>query len=247
MSEQSSQDWVNIQIFQQLRRAAWFGNLPHSIASALFEVGSCVEYTAGQLIYLQDSPNQGLFGVIDGTVHFETIEDTGRRIFLDVAGPGHWFGDIAAPSDARTLFTAQAFRRVKAWRIPFFALRRLMGDMPELCRACSQLMAMRVAVLTERVCVMHKPNALVQVAGALALLHRNLSENAPPPHGTLIYMTQSDLADMTGLSRQTTNMIMGQLEQMGMIRARHRLIEIRDAARLSAYCLCGSNKVHEVH
>jgi CRP-like cAMP-binding protein len=239
MSARPSQKWVNIQIFQQLRRGAWFGNLPHSIAYALFEVGSGVEYTAGQLIYLQDSPNQGLFGMIDGTVHFETIEDTGRRIFLNIAGPGHWFG--AAPSDARTLVTAHAFRRVKAWRIPLFALRRLMVDMPELYRAYSQLMAMRVAALTERVCVMHKPNALVQVAGALALLHRNLKENAPPPHSTLIYMTQSDLADMTGLSRQTINMIMGQLQQMGMIQARHRLIEIRDSARLSAYCLCGSD------
>jgi CRP-like cAMP-binding protein len=245
-SARPTQECLHLQYFKQLRSAVWFGNLPQPVATALFNAGTSVEYPAGQMIYLQDSPHQGLFGILEGTVHFETIEDSGRRILLNVAGPGHWFGDVAAPPEARTMVTAHAFRRVRAWRVPVFALRRLVREVPELCKAYSQLMALRIATLTERICVMHKPSALVQVAGSLAFLNRTLKENSPAAHIGQIYMTQSDLADMTGLSRQTINVIMGQLEEKGLIKVGHRLIEIRDSQRLTQYCLENTDRISEM-
>jgi CRP/FNR family transcriptional regulator, cyclic AMP receptor protein len=240
-SVRSTREWKNHQYFQQLRNGVWFGNLPHDVAYALFVAGSSVEYPAGQLVYLEDSPNQGLFGIIEGTVHFETVDDSGRRILLNVAGPGHWFGDVAGPPENRTMISAHAFQRVRVWKVPVYALRRLLREMPELCKAYEQLTAMRISTLLERICVMHRPGALVQVAGCLALLHRTLKENAPASHSTFIFMTQSDLADMTGLSRQTINGIIGQLEDEGLITVQHRKIEIQNSEALDDYYLSKSS------
>jgi CRP/FNR family transcriptional regulator, cyclic AMP receptor protein len=236
-SAQPIHDWKNQQYFRQLRSGIWFSSLPLPAAHALFIAGTSVEYPAGQLVYLEDSPNKGLFGIIEGTVHFETVDDSGRRILLNVAGPGYWFGDVAGPPEGRTMISAHAFQRVRVWRIPVFALRRLLREIPDLCKAYEQLTAMRISTLLERICVMHRPGALVQVAGCLALLHRTLKENAPASHSSFIYMTQSDLADMTGLSRQTINGIIGQLEQEGLIKVQHRKIEIQNSEALDEYYL----------
>jgi len=225
----------NFRHFNELRKSVWFGGLPYALAKELFAAGSRVDYPAGHTIYLEDSPNQGIFGVLDGTVHFEMIDKSGRRILLDLAGPGCWFGDITVSGDGRTTASAYAFLRVTAWRVPVYALRRLLRDMPDLRRAYEQLTAARISHLVERIRVMHRHSALVQVAGTLALLHRNLRENSSSPSGIFIYMTQSDLADMTGLSRQTINGIVGQLENEGFVKMRHRKIEIIAPEMLEIY------------
>jgi len=51
---------------------------------------------------------------------------------------------------------------------------------------------------------------------------------------------------MTGLSRQTINVIMRQLEEKGLIKVRHRLIEIRDSQRLTQYCLENTDRISEM-
>jgi CRP-like cAMP-binding protein len=236
-SARPTQECNNLRCFNLLRESIWFGELPYPTAKELFTAGHCVEYPAGQLIYLEDSPYQGIFGVLEGTVHFETIDNSGRRILLNLAGPGHWFGDVAASVEGRTTVSAYAFRRVKAWHVPVFALRRLLRDLPELRKAYEQLTAMRISTLVERICVMHRPSALVQVAGTLALLRRTLQETIPSTSAVFIDMTQSDLADMTGLSRQTINGIIGQLEAEGLIKVNHRKIAICDPDALENYYL----------
>ena len=68
--------------YAQLRRGTWFGALPPSLAKALFESGRAEEYGAGETIYAEESPAQGLFALVEGAVHFEKMDRSGHRVLL---------------------------------------------------------------------------------------------------------------------------------------------------------------------
>lgn len=221
--------------YTQLRRGAWFGALPPSLATILFESGRAEDYGAGETIYAEESPAQGLFALIEGAVHFEKLDRSGHRVLLHVGAPGFWFGEIAAGGGLRTMVTARAYTRVHVWRVPVFMVSRILNSEPELFSALSTLMAARFAALIETVCAMRRPSAVAQIAGRLALMDENCKENDSAVRVSVIQMTQNDLADMTGHARQTVNAAVKKLEEEGLINVGHRQIEILSPAALGAY------------
>jgi CRP-like cAMP-binding protein len=221
--------------YAQLRRGTWFGGLPPSLAKTLFESGRSEEYGAGETIYAEGSPAQGLFALVEGAVHFEKLDRSGHRVLLHVGPPGFWFGEIAAGGGLRTMVTARAYTRVQVWRVPIFAVSRILSSEPELFSALSTLMAARFAALIETVCAMRRPSAVAQIAGRLALMDENCKENNSAVRVSVIQMTQNDLADMTGHARQTVNAAVKRLEEEGLINVGHRQIEILDPKALGAY------------
>lgn len=221
-------------IFAQLRRGRWFGGLPESLAHALFGAAELAECAPGML-YGADAPAQGLFALVDGTVHFDKRDQSGRRVLLHVAPPGYWFGEIASASGAGTAVNVHAFTSIKVLQIAPENVRQLLGVHPDLSGALSRLMAERFAALIELVCAMRRPTALAQIAGRLAVIAEHCKENDSAIDFIVLQMTQGDLADMTGHARQTVNPAIKRLEQEGIIEISHRQIKILDCQGLEAF------------
>jgi CRP/FNR family transcriptional regulator, cyclic AMP receptor protein len=221
--------------YTQLRRGTWFGSLPPSLAKTLLEAGRSEEYQAGEVIYPEGSPAQGLFAVLDGAVHFEKLDRAGHRVLLHVAPPGFWFGEIATGGGERTMVTARCYTRVVVWRVPVFVVSRILSSEPELFSALSQLMAARFSALIETVCAMRRPTALAQIAGRLSLMDEKCKDCDSAVTRSVLQMSQSDLADMTGHARQTVNAAVNKLEHEGLIQVGHRQIEILNSKGLDAY------------
>lgn len=221
--------------FRKLRRGTWFGSLSEPVALALFEAGSIVEYRPGEVIYLEDGTPQGFFATLDGAAHIETVDRAGRRVLLYAACPGTWFGEIAAAPRQHMFVTIRAFRRTTVWRVPVFVLKKMLHEEPELVEGVALLNTLCRRALVEMVCMAHRPGTLSQVAGRLALIDRLYKENDVDTQLSVVHMTQSDLADMTGHSRQTINGVISQLEKEQLIRVGHRRIEILDPDGLDAF------------
>ncbi len=220
--------------FAQLRRGRWFGGLQESLAHALFNAGEITRHAPGML-YGADAPAQGFFALIEGTVHFDKIDQTGRRVLLHVAPPGYWFGEIVSAGRDRTIVNVHAFSALTVLRIPPETVRSLLGAHPELAGAFSLLMAERFSALIELVCAMRRPTALAQIAGRLAVIAQHCKDNDSAIDVVVLQMSQGDLADMTGHARQTVNPAIKRLEQEGVIEIAHRQIRILDRQGLEAF------------
>jgi CRP-like cAMP-binding protein len=83
---------------------------------------------------------------------------------------------------------------------------------------------------------MRRPTAIAQVATRLVSLDRSSKENDHSIGRSVLHMTQSDLADMTGHSRQTINAIVARFQESGFIEVSRRQIIIVDAQALEQYC-----------
>jgi CRP/FNR family cyclic AMP-dependent transcriptional regulator len=227
--------------FQQFLRGRWFSSLPHALARALFLAGRVVECRAGHSLFLEGAPPQGLYGLIQGAVHFETIDHSGRRVLFHVAGAGYWFGAISLTAQKPMMMSARAFGRVKVLHIPVFKIPNALLHTPEGARALCTLVEMRLSTLLNFVTGMRRPTAIAQVGSRLAALDRNAKENDSSLRLSVLHMTQSDLADMTGHSRQTINAIVARFQQCGFIKVARRQIVITNAAALERYCWADLN------
>jgi CRP-like cAMP-binding protein len=85
---------------------------------------------------------------------------------------------------------------------------------------------------------MRRPTALAQIAERLALMDENCKDCDSAVTRSVLQMSQSDLADMTGHARQTVNAAVNKLEDEGLIQVGHRQIEILDSKGLDA-CFMG--------
>jgi CRP/FNR family transcriptional regulator, cyclic AMP receptor protein len=220
--------------FHILRRGVWFGRLPEATADALFSVGTIAEYNPNEMIYSEDVQLPGLLALIEGAVHFEAFDRSGRRILVCSASPGTWFGDITGEPNPYASLTARTFHRASIWHAPASTLRRMLREDPSLAEGLNDLNAGHTRRLIEMMLVTQRPTALAQVAGRLALIDRFHKENDCNLKRAVVHMNQADLADMTGRSRQTVNVIVSQLEKEQLIRIGHRRIEILDPEGLDS-------------
>lgn len=225
------------QAYEVLRRGKWFGRLPPSQAKALFDAGRMETYEAGESLYREAYDAPGLFGLLDGAVHFDRFDMSGQRILLNIAGPGYWFGDIATAAERHTIVNATAFGPVRAWRVPPTSANQVMDHSPELLAAFHELVAARFDGVIELVCALRRSSVLARVAGRLALLDRICKEGDSDVDISVIHMTQNDLADMIGHVRQTVNTTVKRLERDKLIRIGNRQITILDPTRLEQYAM----------
>jgi CRP-like cAMP-binding protein len=216
-------------------RGHWFASLPDSLSEAIFSAGRAVEYQTGQILFLEGSPPQGLFGVLQGGIHFDTVDRFGRRLLLHVACPGFWFGGVSAASLSFMPFTARASLKSRVWHVPSHKIAHLLSESSEGYRALYALTEMRLFALVDVVSTSRRPSAVAQIAGRLALLDRSCKESDCAVRTSVIPMTQSELADMTGHSRQTVNAVVTRFQEEGLIRCARREIEILNATALDHY------------
>jgi CRP-like cAMP-binding protein len=202
----------------------------------LFEAGRLVAYRSDDIIYLEDSPAQGLFAVVEGAVRMEKADHAGRRVLLHIASPGFWFGEQASAGGIRTMVTTQAFGPVKAWHVPPHAVAQAVRNSQELSAHLYTLMAERVVALADLVSNGTTQHALPQIAARLARMDHECRICDSAVQISMLPMRQEDLADMTGHARQTVNAAIKRLEREGLIKVGHRRITILDRHGLDAFC-----------
>jgi CRP-like cAMP-binding protein len=132
--------------------------------------------------------------------------------------------------------SGRAFVRTKVLHIPAFKVSAILAQSPDGYRALYALVERRLSTLVNSVAGMRRPTAIAQVATRLVSLDRSSKENDHSIGRSVLHMTQSDLADMTGHSRQTINAIVARFQESGFIEVSRRQIIIVDAQALEQYC-----------
>jgi CRP-like cAMP-binding protein len=201
----------------------------------MFDAGRLMTYQAEDTIYLENSPAQGLFGLVEGAVRLERASHAGKPVLLHIAPPGFWFGEVATAGGQRTMITARAFGSVKAWHIPISAVWGALKREPDLFGHFCSLMAGRFAALAGLVSTGNAGNALLLIAARLVAMDQDLRANDSAVDVSVLHMRQDDLADMTGYTRQTVNAAIKRLEREGLIEIGHRQLVILDSEGLASF------------
>ena len=169
--------------------------------------------------------------MVDGAIQLRTLGPSGKESLLMLMEPPSWSGEVALFDGLPRAHDALADGPSTVVHVPQGPLEALVREEPAYWFEFGRLMAqqLRVALLGM------EENALLPVSIRLArrLLHilRNYGDRHGPSH-RVITVSQEQLAMMLGISRQTTNQLLKNLEAQGALQLRYGEIEILDLEKL---------------
>ncbi len=201
----------------------WLSQQPEAFRTEVIRHSHLRRYEAGETLYAVDDPPGGMFGLADGVL---TIALRNGRV-VTVKRPGYWIGETAAMRRQHRAVTLSAATRVHTLYLPLAEFERMIAD-AESCRRFAGLSLQHLDEALEIIACLMAPDAVARVAGRLLAL----AEAQSIAEGTAMRLTQRDLADMCGVSRQTVNRVLIDLAERQVVATRYGTVTILDARNL---------------
>jgi CRP/FNR family cyclic AMP-dependent transcriptional regulator len=172
-------------------------------------------YEEGAVVFMLGDPGDSLCGVVSGRIRISASRAAGREVFLNIMGPGDAFGEIALLDGKPRTATATALTRTELILIRRERFAELLASEPSLALHLIQLLCERVrwtAQLTEDSALLGVPARIAKRLLSLARLNGSEAAN-----GTRLTISQEELAQFLGLSRQVINQHLQGWKQAGWI------------------------------
>lgn len=187
-----------------------------------------------QFIFMPDEAADQLYVLCKGRVKTGTFSADGREVIKEILQPETMFGDLALAGETKRSEFAQALHdEVEYLAIKISDFQHLMQQNQRLVFACLQHLTQRLQRVEERLAKLVLKDAreriiefLVETAG---------KEGRRVGYETLLkhHLTQQDIANLTGTSRQTVTSVLNDLRKSNLIYFNRNSILIRDIEKLA--------------
>lgn len=193
-------------------------------------------YKRSDIIFLKDDPGQSMFIVEDGAVRIYIPGAQGADLTLAVVEPGEFFGDLSLLDGRPRSASAEAARDTRLLTLEREDLEELVRSRPDAALAILTVIAGRLRETDQ----MATDLAFLDVSGRLArrLLDLAAASGKVRGDGVLINstITQEELANMIGVTRESVNRNLGLFRRLGLISREGRRIVVLDEMGLRRYC-----------
>lgn len=222
-----------VDVFGLLGRSPVFAPLPDETRRALASTARIERFHRPALLNAMGEPLTWLRLVLTGCIEITMRHANGEEATLAELGPGSWVTWVAcfATSPPDHDFTSGANTRCVA--IPTQAVRELFVAHPELYPRVIEAIGTRLRLLMEWTgeSVLLPPEQ--RMAKLIHLLAR-AQGGSSRGHCTL-QTTQERVARLARCSRQSANLLIGALQQRGLVRVAYGRFEIDDLEALAAF------------
>lgn len=234
-SEESTLELLaGVPAFEALGR----GDLVH-----VAEVAVPRHFQAGSVIFREGDDSDTCYVVHRGHARALREHPDGRSIALAHFGPGDIFGELAMFTDEKRSATVQTLEEVDALAIAGADMRRLLTRHPEIAVKLVISLGRRLRAADERIARQSFQTVQSRVASVLATLVDQARDEAATAGGdaagedgeVLVRVTQADIAQLAGSSRESASRFLAVLERAGVIsQGRGRLV-VHDSEALVRY------------
>ncbi|WP_404388732.1 Crp/Fnr family transcriptional regulator [Humibacillus xanthopallidus] len=186
-------------------------------------------FEAGDIVFHEGDPADSVHFLTEGRVVAKRSSVSGDRVAYTVSGPGEAFGELGMLSaDRRRTATVQAVARTVTLSLSYAEFDALRSRHPPVERLLVLLLAARVQRLTEGLMEALHVSAEARVARRLLDLTESHATGARP--GVPLLVTQTELAELAGVTRPTANRVLRRLAEAGAVDLSRARIVVRDPA-----------------
>ena len=196
------------------------------------------DVTRGDVIFREGEPGDRVFVVLSGKVKIGRQSTDGRENLLYVMGPGDIFGELSLFDPGPRTATATAVTDASLVSLEHSALRPWLRARPDAGSMLLRVLAARLRRTNDAMADMVFTDVPGRVAKALLDLAVRFGEPAQPgneaagvrvEHG----LTQEELAQLVGASRETVNKALADFATRGWLRLDSRAVVLLDRDRLA--------------
>ena len=192
-------------------------------------------FAAQQVIFREGDESDTCYVVAHGHVRAVREHPDGRTIALAHFGPGDIFGELAMFDDERRSATIETLDEVEAIAILGADMRRLLREHPDIAGKLVISLGRRLREANERLARQSFQTVQSRVAGVLGQLVAQAQAEGAAERDVLVRITQADVAQLAGSSRESASRFLAVLERAGVVTQGRGRITVHDPAALSRY------------
>lgn len=176
--------------------------------------------TSGQVLFEQGDQGDALYAVISGELEVSVTSSSGKKLGLDIMGPGELFGEIALFAPGPRTATITATTQTEVWGLRNADVLKALSAMPELYIDMIELAGMRLRWMSAQ----YHEQVFMDVTTRLARRLLHLSGDGKRP----VRMSHADLATFIGATRETISKTLSGWKRDGLIELGRSTVAVVD-------------------
>ena len=215
-----------------LRSAVLFRGLDDEAAQALSASLDDIRISRGEVLFSEGDSGDRLYFVTEGKVKLGRRSSDGRENLLAILGPGQMFGELSLFDPGPRSATVTAVTDCTLKSLSHDELGQWLDGRPEVARGLLSQLAGRLRRANNVVADLVFSDVPGRVAKALLDLSARFGRVADDGVHVSHDLTQEELAQLVGASRETVNKALADFASRGWLRLEARSVIIMDLDRL---------------
>jgi CRP/FNR family cyclic AMP-dependent transcriptional regulator len=215
-----------------VRRAPLFQALDDEAAVALQSQMTPSRMERGDVLFHEGDRGDALYVIAEGKIKLGRTSPDGRENLVAILGPGEMFGELSLFDPGPRTMTATAIAETQLLALGNDSLTGLLSGRPEVSKALLSALAQRLRRTNAHLADLVFTDVPGRVAKALLDLAERFGR--PVEGGVLVShdLTQEELAQLVGASRETVNKALADFASRGWLRLEARAVLLQDVERL---------------
>jgi CRP/FNR family transcriptional regulator len=183
-------------------------------------------------LFSQGQTADAVYFIEEGLVKLTRNNGSGGRIILTIRGAGHFVGEEAVIQEPTLYYEeAEVLTSAVVYRIPREVVSRAVTGHPQFSLEFISYTLERRLALAEKVELLCLRDVEYRILHYLAELSQ-LVKPSDDGQGHQLPITQLELADLVGATRETTSTTLNQLERRGLLKLSRRMLTIPSPSTL---------------
>ncbi len=216
-----------------LSSAPLFAALDAEASAALRTSMEPTTIAKGDVLFREGQLGDRMYVITEGKIKLAHTAPDGRESILAVLGPSELLGELSLFDPGPRTATAIALTDVVALGLGHQALRPWLTGRPEVAESLLQALAMRLRRTNEALADLVFSDVPGRVAKALLELADKFGQQMPDGVHVTHDMTQEEMAQLVGASRETVNKALADFAARGWIELESRSVILLDTERLA--------------
>jgi len=215
-----------------VRRSPLFAALDDETARTLLDNMVKTRMERGDVLFHEGDPGDKLYVIVEGKIKLGRTSTDGRENLLAILGPGEMFGELSLFDPGPRTATATAVAETQILGLSNEQLQRFIAGRPYVAGTLLAALARRLRRTNENLADLVFTDVPGRVAKALLDLSRRFGR--PVENGVMVShdLTQEELAQLVGASRETVNKALADFASRGWLKLEARAVLLYDLERL---------------
>ena len=215
-----------------LRRNSLFGVLDDAEMEAVLAMARLRKVGSDERIFTKGDPGDSLYVILRGRVAVQTESQDAKVMLLNIMDGGAVFGEIAMLDGGERTATIVALEPTELLQIDRRDFMPFLAQRPDLCIRLMTVLCQRVrwtsAIIEDTVFL----NVTRRLAKRIILLAKNYGKPSDAGIRIATFISQEDLANMLGVSREIVNKTLKSFQNAGAISYRNGYLVLHDESFL---------------
>lgn len=221
---------------QLLAASSWMQGLSGSLRDRVVADAYETTHTQREVVARRDEPAHSWMGVGEGMLKLGAVAANGQAVRYSHIGRGGWIDEEWLALDQPRPYDVVAVTPARVIHVPADTYRLILRSSLEFNQFVIRQLSLAVARCREVIESDHLSDPVARLARVLVQLH----DPSPVPHKPAwLPLSQKDLGELAGMTRQRTNSAIKTLEKLGVLSVRYGGLLMKD---FSALQRCSSEK-----